>query len=116
MSQSTVSYLWREPQAARDYTTGVSLHSHTSQSRETLDFIADMSRDIPAIQGLIQWAEDRCMRYSGMKPDYLQALGEFRAYYQQECAKARIDFVPVDTSISFDKALMEYLLQRQRRF
>jgi uncharacterized protein (DUF58 family) len=52
----------------------------------------------------------------GMKPDYLQALGEFRAYYQQECAKARIDFVPVDTSISFDKALMEYLLQRQRRF
>ncbi len=74
MSHSTVSYLWREPHAARDFSTGVSLHSHTSQSRETLDFIADMSRDIPAIQGLIQWAEDRCMRYSGMKPDYLRSF------------------------------------------
>jgi len=27
-----------------------------------------------------------------------------------------IDYLPMDTSISFDKALMEYLLQRQRRF
>jgi len=24
--------------------------------------------------------------------------------------------VPIDTSVSFDKALLEYLVQRQRRF
>lgn len=52
----------------------------------------------------------------GMRPDYLQAIGEFRALYKRECANANIDYVPVDTSISFDKALMEYLVQRQRRF
>jgi len=74
MSKSTVSYLWREPQAARDFTTGVSLHSHTSQSRETLDFIADMSREIPIIQRLIELAEARCMSCSGIKPDYLKAF------------------------------------------
>src|SRR5579863_3828973 len=35
MNQS-VSYLWREPKAADGFTAGVSLHSHTNQSQETL--------------------------------------------------------------------------------
>jgi uncharacterized protein (DUF58 family) len=52
----------------------------------------------------------------GMRSDYLQTLAEFQAFYRQECAKANIDYVPMDTSVNFDKALMEYLLQRQRRF
>ena len=50
-----------------------------------------------------------------MRPDYLQSLEEFRGRYREECARAGIDYVPVDTSINFDKALMEYLLQRKRR-
>jgi uncharacterized protein (DUF58 family) len=52
----------------------------------------------------------------GMQRDYLRALEEFRGTYRAECAKARIDYVPIDTSVSFDKALLEYLVQRQRRF
>ena len=52
----------------------------------------------------------------GMRKDYLQAVAEFREKYRTECAKGQIDYVPIDTSVSFDKALMEYLLQRQRRF
>ena len=52
----------------------------------------------------------------GIRGDYLQSVGEFREFYRQECAKANIDYVPIDTSISFDKALMEYLIQRQKRF
>jgi uncharacterized protein (DUF58 family) len=51
-----------------------------------------------------------------MRGDYLQSLGEFREYYRSECARANIDYVPIDTSVSFDKALMTYLLQRQKRF
>jgi uncharacterized protein (DUF58 family) len=50
-----------------------------------------------------------------MKPDYLKALGELKELYRIECARANIDYVPVDTSIGFDKALMEYLLTRQKR-
>ncbi len=45
MSQSSVSYLWREPEAAKGFATGVSLHSHTNQSKETLDFISELSKD-----------------------------------------------------------------------
>jgi uncharacterized protein (DUF58 family) len=52
----------------------------------------------------------------GMKRDYLHALGEFQEFYRRECSKANIDYVAMDTSVSFDKALMEYLLQRQKRF
>jgi uncharacterized protein (DUF58 family) len=52
----------------------------------------------------------------GMRGDYLQSLGEFQDWYRSECAKASIDYVPMDTSVSFDKALMEYLLSRQKRF
>jgi uncharacterized protein (DUF58 family) len=52
----------------------------------------------------------------GMRGDYLQALREFQDFYRSECAKANIDYVPMDTSVNFDKALMQYLLQRQKRF
>ena len=52
----------------------------------------------------------------GMKPDYLDALKQFRTKYKEDCAKAGIDFVAMDTSIGFDKALLEYLLRRQRRY
>lgn len=52
----------------------------------------------------------------GMRGDYIQAVQEFREKLQTECAKANIDYVPMDTSISFDKALLEYLLKRQKRF
>src|SRR5581483_11279287 len=46
----------------------------------------------------------------GIRGDYLAALGEFQAHYREECRRARIDYVPMDTSVSFDRALMEYLL------
>src|SRR5262249_12558269 len=52
----------------------------------------------------------------GMRADYLEALGEFQDFYRRECAKAGIDYVAMDTSVSFDRALLEYLQQRQKRF
>ncbi|MFN4259050.1 MAG: DUF58 domain-containing protein [Gemmataceae bacterium] len=52
----------------------------------------------------------------GMRQDYLQAVREFQDFYRSECNKAGIDYVSMDTSVSFDKALLQYLLQRQRRF
>ncbi|MDE1178571.1 MAG: hypothetical protein PW789_18510 [Edaphobacter sp.] len=73
MSQSTVSYLWREPEAAREFTTGVSLHSHTNQSQETLDFIAELSRDWGLLQPVMRWAERRSQRSSGIMPDYARS-------------------------------------------
>jgi uncharacterized protein (DUF58 family) len=52
----------------------------------------------------------------GMRGDYLQALAEFQGRYREECSRVNIDYVPMDTSVSFDRALMQYLIQRQRKF
>ena len=41
MPTSSISYLWRDTAAAKGFRTGVSLHSHTNQSSETLDFLAN---------------------------------------------------------------------------
>ena len=72
MSQ-TVSYLWREPRAADGFVAGVSLHSHTNQSKETLDFIAEMSTDWGVLQPVMRWLEGRSVKYSGIHPDYARS-------------------------------------------
>jgi uncharacterized protein (DUF58 family) len=64
----------------------------------------------------VETPEKLTLDAKGMREDYLQSLTEFRTHYQEECSKANIDYVPIDTSVTFDKALLEYLVQRQRRF
>ena len=49
----------------------------------------------------------------GFRNDYLKAIREFRTTYKRECQKSRIDYMPLDTSMPFDRALMEYLLNRR---
>jgi hypothetical protein len=73
MSQSSISYLWREPGAAKGFTTGVSLHSHTNQSKETLDFISELSKEWSFLQPMMRWAERRSRRLTGIDPDYARA-------------------------------------------
>jgi hypothetical protein len=74
MSQCTVSYLWREPKAAHTFSAGVSLHSHTSQSKETLDFIAELSTDWKFLQPILRWLEQHCHNSSGIRPDYARSF------------------------------------------
>ncbi|MFN0198064.1 MAG: DUF58 domain-containing protein, partial [Planctomycetaceae bacterium] len=53
---------------------------------------------------------------SGMRADYLDALTQLREQLTKECRGMRVDYVPLDTSMPFDRALIEYLTQRQARF
>src|SRR5260370_10493427 len=73
MSQSSISYLWREPEAAKGFTTGVSLHSHTNQSKETLDFGWELSREWRVLLRVMRWAGGRCRRLTGINPDYARS-------------------------------------------
>jgi len=52
----------------------------------------------------------------GMKADYLEALNELRDTYAEKLQAIGVDYVPLDTSMPFDKALIEYLSQRKARF
>jgi uncharacterized protein (DUF58 family) len=47
---------------------------------------------------------------------YLAALQQFTDRYRTEAAALRADFVQVDTSMTFDRALVQYLIDRQQRF
>ncbi|RIK74607.1 MAG: DUF58 domain-containing protein, partial [Planctomycetota bacterium] len=49
----------------------------------------------------------------GYRHDYLEEIRNFRETYRRECRKSRIDYVPLDTSMPFDRALMEYLISRR---
>jgi len=52
---------------------------------------------------------------NAFRGDYLAELDAFRETYRRECSQARIDYVPLDTSMQFDRALTEYLINRSQR-
>ena len=52
---------------------------------------------------------------NAFRGDYLAELDAFRDTYRRECSQARIDYVPLDTSMQFDRALTEYLINRSQR-
>jgi hypothetical protein len=65
-----ISYLWKDASVPRGYTTGVSLHSHTNQSRETLDFLANLGNEYRVLRPVLRYAEERCRKRQGLRIDY----------------------------------------------
>jgi hypothetical protein len=70
MAGSTISYLWRERKASHGFRSGVSLHSHTNQSRETLSFLANFGKQFPAVQPLMTRLERRSEANHGLRVNY----------------------------------------------
>lgn len=52
----------------------------------------------------------------GFRDQYLSELDAFRDIYRLGCGRLQIDYVPLSTEMPFDKALTEYLINRQSRF
>jgi uncharacterized protein (DUF58 family) len=53
---------------------------------------------------------------SSFRPDYLREIQAFCETYRRECFQNGIDYVQVDTSMQFDRALTEYLVSRRARY
>jgi hypothetical protein len=70
MASSTISYLWRDKKASEGFRSGISLHSHTNQSQETLDFLANWGNQYPWVRSLLVRAEERAKRLFGVRLDY----------------------------------------------
>jgi uncharacterized protein (DUF58 family) len=49
------------------------------------------------------------------RQDYASEIEAFRELYRRECFQTGVDYLPLDTSMQFDKALLEYLLTRSKR-
>jgi hypothetical protein len=73
MANSTISYLWRDENAPRGFHTGVSLHGHTNQSQETLDFLANFGNQYPVMRPLLSRLERRSQSNHGMAVNYAAA-------------------------------------------
>ena len=53
---------------------------------------------------------------TNFRHDYLAEVEAFRQQYRRECFPSGVDYIALDTSMQFDKALMEYLLRRRGRY
>jgi len=73
MPNSTVSYLWRDQRATKGFRAGVSLHGHTNQSKETLDFLANVGNQYPMIRPWISRLENRAADRHGMRVNYAES-------------------------------------------
>ena len=51
-----------------------------------------------------------------VRRDYVAEVEAFREEYRKMCFQTRIDYVALDTSMQFDRALMGYLQSRKNRF
>ena len=69
---SKITSNWKQPLATSPFTTGVSLHSHTSVSEETLSFIHAMFVAMPAIKKVFDYYEKRSNTY-GVQLDFERA-------------------------------------------
>jgi hypothetical protein len=60
--QAAVSYLSKDRGAPRTFKAGVSLHSHTNHSRESLDFIRIYAQKHPVMRWIFAKQEENCRR------------------------------------------------------
>jgi len=70
--------------------------------------------------GLVEFEEPETLQRievdaDGFRDEYLKEIEQFRGAYRGECMQTGVDYVPLDTSMQFDKALLEYLLTRRGR-
>ena len=73
MTGSKISYLWNDNRAASGYATGVSLHSHTNRSKETLDFIVKLANEYSYLRRVISREERLSRRKHSLKIDYARS-------------------------------------------
>lgn len=65
--QSRVSYFWKEADARKPFRTGISLHSHTNHSRESLAFISVLASRL----ALVEWYLERHQRKASRRGVYI---------------------------------------------
>jgi hypothetical protein len=70
MQQTRISYSWRHNNAAQGYHSGVSLHGHTNQSKETLDFLAAIAYDYKSLRPFFARREKKALQNHGIELDY----------------------------------------------
>jgi uncharacterized protein (DUF58 family) len=72
-------------------------------------------------EGMVEFTEPEALDRIVIDADsacrqYVASMEGFRDDYRRFCLHSGVDYVPLDTSLQFDRALMEYLVSRRNRF
>ncbi|MFK7734981.1 MAG: DUF58 domain-containing protein [Pirellulaceae bacterium] len=72
-------------------------------------------------QGMVQLRDPESgatepVRAADAAEEYRKTIEAFRGRLDKSLSESGVDYVPLDTSMPYDKALMEYLLSRRHRF
>ena len=110
------SDLLADPEAIRDALLRLRHRSHDV----ILFHILDEAEVRFPFQGMVELTEPEAgqkmvVDADAARQDYVRGVEQFRDEFREFCQRAGIDYVPLDTSMPFDTALMEYLLSRQER-
>ncbi len=49
-----------------------------------------------------------------VRSQYLKQIVQFQTFFKNQCLQNRIDYIPISTADSFDKALLRYLAKRRK--
>jgi hypothetical protein len=74
MNQTQLRFLWRENGFARHFRTGVSLHSHTMHSLESLDFIPQYAETVPPLAWEVRRQARKYQKKYNRELDYTRAF------------------------------------------
>ncbi len=74
MKRSNLHLLWRDRSSIGQFRSGVSLHSHTSHSRESLAFVPRYTADAPVLGKAIRRQEERYRERTGATLDWGRAF------------------------------------------
>src|SRR5260370_1112486 len=70
MQRGGIYYSWLERDPSRGFAAGVSLHSHTCMSKETLDFLAHLGSEFRLLRPIFANRERRCRDTHGLELNY----------------------------------------------
>ena len=73
MTESKIRFQWQDRSFHTRFRTGVSLHSHTLHSRESMDFIGRATAGTPWLSGAIRKQEEKYRRLKGRDVDLSRA-------------------------------------------
>ena len=74
MSRTNLHLFWRDRSCLQRFRTGVSLHSHTLHSRESLAFVPRYTAAVPVLGEAIRRQEQRCLERTGKHLDFGRAF------------------------------------------
>ena len=99
-----------------------SLHHLRHRGNDVILFhVLDEAEALFPFEGIVEFEdveshEKLTVDTQGIRDDYLEAVDQLRSQFRKECSAARIDYVPLHTGLPFDRALMSYLVNRQKNF